>query len=171
MKKHIFVFTFFLVAGLLFAKENTKTLHRRGVYGQSLELIEYSDGGNCRLLLFMSDNKDTNKFNVDTYDATLPTTYFIWSKWFTNPSEYSSAIEASKEFFDVGLNYVPLADMKDICDIAPCCNLLQYKTVKAGNGKKYIHIEYDCSDLEKLFEIAIVYNAKSREYVMEKYGK
>ena len=39
------------------------------------------------------------------------------------------------------------------------------------SGKKYIHREYECSDLEKLFEIASMYNAKGRAYVLEKYVK
>ena len=119
----------------------------------------------------MSDNKDTNKSGVRTYDSSLPTVYFIWSKWFTSPSEYSSAIEASKQFFDASLNLVSLADMKDICDIAPCCKQLAYGTIKSKDGKKHINIEYECSDLQTLFEIAGEYNRKSREYVIEKYGR
>lgn len=171
MRKHIFILAFFLAAGFLFAQTNSRTLHRSGVYGQTFELVEYTEGDSCRLLLFMSDNKDTNKSGVRTYDSALPTVYFIWSKWFTSPREYSGAIEASKLFFDVSLNLIPLADMKDICDIAPCCKQLTYGTIKSKDGKKYINIEYECSDLQTLFEIAVEYNRKSREYVIEKYGR
>ena len=170
MRKHVFILAFFLAAGLLFAQTHSRTLHRSGVYGQTFELVEYTEGDSCRLLLFMSDNKDTNKSGVRTYDSALPTVYFIWSKWFTSPSEYSGAIEASKQFFDASLNLVSLADMKDICDIAPCCSFVEYETAKSKDGKQYIHIEYVCSDLEKLFEIAGMYNRRSREYVIDTYG-
>lgn len=172
MKK---LFTFFMllfVMGFSFSEDITsKSLHRSGVYGQTFELVEYSDRNKCRLLLYMADNKNTNKYGVTFYDSTLPTAYFIWSKWFTNPSEYSKAIEASKTFFDVSMDLIYLADMKDICDIAPCCTSIHYGVSESRSKEKYIHIEYDCSDLELLFKIACAYNAKGRNYVMEHYLK
>ena len=76
----------------------TKTLYRTGVYGQTFELVELSDNDGCILCLIMSDNKKTNRTSVTFYDSDLPTTYYIFSNFFTNPSEYSKAIEVSKEF-------------------------------------------------------------------------
>ena len=149
----------------------TKTLYRTGVYGQTFELVELSDDDGCTLCLIMSDNKNTNRTGVTFYDSDLPTTYYIFSNFFTNPSEYSKAIEASKAFFDKSMVLVYLADIKDICDIAPCCELENYSVQQSENGSKYIHIEYDCTDLNLLFEIAGMYNAKGRAYVLEKYVK
>ncbi len=149
----------------------TKTLYRTGVYGQSFELIELSDDEGCILCLFMTDNKNTNKAGVTFYDSELPTAYYIFSKYITNSKEYSKTVDACKEFFDVSMNLIYLADMKDICDIAPCCELENYSVKQFENGEKYIHIEYDCEDLELLFKIASVYNAKGRSYVLEKYAE
>ena len=171
MKKLFSFFVLLSVVGVLFAQEyKQKTLYKGGVYGQTFEITEYSDGNRCKIELFMSDNKNKNT-QVQTFDSTYPTVYFIQSKWFSNPSEYSNAVDASKEFLDVSMNLIYLADMKDICDIAPCCKSLDYSFAQGKNGKKYIRLEYECSDLEKLFEIASMYNAKGREYVLERYLK
>ena len=67
------------------------------------------------------------------------------------------------------MNLIYLADMNHICDIPPCCELENYSVKQFENGEKYIHIEYDCEDLELLFKIASMYNAKGRSYVCEKY--
>ena len=147
-------------------KNFSKTLHQSGVYGQSFELVEFNDGSQYQLLLYMSDNKTKM---TTTYDLSMRTVYYIHSKWFSNSVEYSKTIEACKEFFDVSMNLIYLAEMKDICDIAPCCSLLNYKIAKDNNNEKYILIEFDCSNLELLFEIARLYNAKGRDYVLEKY--
>ena len=168
MKKILTFFMILFVVGFSFGEsKNSKTLYQGGVYGQSFELVEFSDGDNCRLLLFMSDNKTKQ---TKTYDQSMPTVYSIWSKQFSSPRVYSNAIEASKNFFNTTMNYVYLADMKDICDLAPCCKSLNYKTIDLKNGKN-IFIEYECSDLDLLFEIANAYNAKGRDYVMQKYLK
>ena len=159
------------INGLYAQTTTTKKIYNGGVYGQTFEITEYSDGNRCRLLITMSDNKNKNT-QVQTFDSTLPTVYYIWSKWFSSPGEYSKAVEASKNFFDYDLNLVYLADMKDICDIAPCCKSTDYRIKQWNNSKqKYIYIEYECSDLELLFEIARFYNAKGRDYVFEKYIK
>lgn len=172
MKKIIIAFLALLATTNSFAQNiQTKTLYRTGVYGQTFELVELSDDDGCILCLIMSDNKNTNRTGVTFYDSDLPTTYYIFSNFFTNPSEYSKAIEASKEFFDKSMVLVYLADMKDICDIAPCCELKNYSVQQSENGSKYIHIEYDCTDLNLLFEIAGMYNAKGRAYALEKYVK
>ena len=147
----------------------TKTLYRTGVYGQTFELIELSDDEGCILCLFMTDNKNSNKSGVTFYDSELPTAYYIFSKYITNSKEYSKTVDACKEFFDISMNLIYLADMKDICDITPCCELENYSVKQFENGEKYIHIEYDCEDLELLFKIASMYNAKGRSYVFEKY--
>lgn len=168
MKKQI-ALLFWIVAltANLFAQSSTpKALYKSGVYGQTFYLYEYTDGNNCQLLLFMSDNGTKQ---TKTYDSSVATVYYVWSKWFSSPSEYSESIELSKSFFDVSMNFVSLAEMKDICDIAPCCTTKNYSIREAKDGQKYICIEYDCSDLELLFEIASVYNRKSRAYVLEKY--
>ena len=171
-KKIILLLTFTIFNLYCFAQSiQTKTLYRTGVYGQTFELVELSDDDGCILCLIMSDNKNTNRTGVTFYDSDLPTTYYIFSNFFTNPSEYSKAIEASKAFFDKSMVLVYLADMKDICDIAPCCELENYSVQQSENGSKYIHIEYDCTDLNLLFEIAGIYNAKGRGYVLEKYVK
>ena len=149
-------------------KITSKTLYQSGVYGETFELAEYISGNKRHLLLFMSDNatKITN-----TYDDSMPTVYYIWSKCFINPSEYSKAVERCKTFFDVDMNFISLAEMKDICDIAPCCESKEYSVKKTKDGQKYIYIEYDCSDLDLLFEIAGFYNQKGRDYVLQKYVK
>ena len=149
----------------------TKTLYRTGVYGQTFELVELSNDEGCILCLIMSDNKNTNRTGVTFYDSELPTTFYIFSKFFTNSKEYSKAIDSCKEFFDKSMVLVYLADMKDICDIAPCCKLENYSVQQSENGTKYIHIEYDCSDLEQLFKMAGEYNHRGRAYVLEKYVK
>lgn len=172
MKKIIIAFLALLATTNSFAQNiQTKILYRTGVYGQTFELVELSDDDGCILCLIMSDNKKTNRTGVTFYDSDLPTTYYIFSNFFTNPSEYSKAIEISKEFFDKSMVLVYLADMKDICDIAPCCELENYSVQQSENGSKYIHIEYDCTDLNLLFEIAGMYNAKGRAYALEKYVK
>lgn len=172
MKKIIIAFLALLTTTNSFAQNiQTKTLYRTGVYGQTFELVELSDDDGFILCLIMSDNKKTNRTGVTFYDSDLPTTYYIFSNFFTNPSEYSKAIEVSKEFFDKSMVLVYLADMKDICDIAPCCELENYSVQQSENGSKYIHIEYDCMDLNLLFEIAGMYNAKGRAYALEKYVK
>ena len=172
MKKIIIAFLALLATSNSFAQNiQTKTLYRTSVYGQTFELVELSDDDGCILCLIMSDNKNTNITGVTFYDSDLPTTYYIFSNFFTNPSEYSKAIEVSKEFFDKSMVLVYLADMKDICDIAPCCELENYSVQQSENGSKYIHIEYDCTDLNLLFEIAGMYNAKGRAYALEKYVK
>ena len=147
----------------------TKTLYRTGVYGQTFELIELSDDEGWILCLFMTDNKNSNKSGVTFYDSELPTVYEIYSPYITNSKEYSKTVDACKEFFDVSMNLIYLADMKDICDITPCCELEDYSVKQFENRGKYIHIEYDCEDLELLFKIASMYNAKGRSYVFEKY--
>lgn len=172
MKKIIIAFLALLATSNSFAQNiQTKTLYRTSVYGQTFELVELSDDDGCILCLIMSDNKNTNRTGVTFYDSDLPTTYYIFSNFFTNPSEYSKAIEVSKEFFDKSMVLVYLADMKDICDIAPCCELENYSVQQSENGSKYIHIEYDCTDLNLLFEIAGMDNAKGRAYALEKYVK
>lgn len=168
MKKSFFFLTVLFITTFSFAQDNSKTLYRTGVYGQSFELAEYTNGDKCQLLLFMSDNG--TKITT-TYDSELPTVYYIWSKWFTSPSEYSKTIKRCKTFFDVDMNLIYLADMKDICDIAPCCKGKDYRVKKTKDGRKYIFIEYECSDLELLFEIATMYNAKGRDYVLNNYIK
>ena len=149
----------------------TKTLYRTGVYGQTFELIEFSDDEGCIICLFMTDNKNSNKSGERFYDYALPTAYYILSKYITNSKEYSKTIDACKKFFDYSMNYIYLADMKDICDIAPCCELKNYSVKQLENGVKYIHIEYACEDLELLFKIASMYNAKGRSYVLEEYAE
>ena len=115
--------------------------------------------------------KYSNKSGVTFYDSELPTAYYIFSKYITNSKEYSKTVDACKEFFDVSMNLIYLADMKDICDIAPCCELEDYSVKQFENGEKYIYIEYNCEDLELLFKIASMYNAKGRVYVLEKYAE
>lgn len=137
MKKIIIAFLALLATSNSFAQNiQTKTLYRTGVYGQTFELVELSDDDGCILCLIMSDNKKTNRTGVTFYDSDLPTTYYIFSNFFTNPSEYSKAIEVSKEFFDKSMVLVYLADMKDICDIAPCCELeiTVFSSLKTGQN-------------------------------------
>lgn len=175
MKKFLTFFMVLFIVEFCFA-ENNRTIYQSGVYGQSFYLVEYKDGDKCRLLLVMKDNKNSNEmvkkgYSLDFYDSKLPTNYYIWSKWFTNPSEYSDAIQASEQFFDISLDFVYLKDLKDICDIASCCTSIYYGVSELNNKEKYIHIEYDCSDLELFFEIASMYTSKGRDYVMQKYSK
>ena len=145
---------------------SSKDLYSGGVYGQTFMLTEDSDGKKSRLLLIMCDNKSTLTRN---YDSELPTAFFIWSKWFSNPSEYADAVESTKDFFNVSMNYVYLADMKDICDIASCCELKDYRIKKVEDNKECIFIEYVCSDLNLLFDIAYEYNRRGRAYILRNY--
>ena len=147
----------------------TKTLYRTGVYGQSFELIELSDDEGCILCLYMTDNKNSNEIKVEFYDSELPTAYYIFSKYITNSKEYSKTVDACKQFFDITMVLVYLADMKDICDIAPCCELNKYKIERSDNGTKYIEISYYCENLAMLFQIAGEYAGHGRACVLEKY--
>ena len=106
-----------------------------GLPGQTFELIELSDDEGCVLCLYMTDNKNTNKNRVTFYDSEVPVVYHIYSPFFTNPSEYSKAIDACKEFLTKSMNYIYLADIKDICDIAPCCELVIYKVFQDDKGR------------------------------------
>lgn len=170
MKKLFFALCILFITSITYAQEiKTTTLYQTGVYGQTFELIELTDGDSCLLLIRMYDNKNTNKYNVQTYDSELPTQYYIFSNFYTNASEYSKAIEKCKNFLSTSMNYIYLADMKDICDIAPCCEFVDYCVRQSDNNEKCIHIEYDCYDLDLLFTIASQYNSKGRAYVLEKY--
>ena len=151
-------------------KEKVESIYGSGVYGQTFVLFDRTKDGKHQLFMALADNKNTNKSNVKFYDSSLPTVFFIWSKWFTDSAELSKAIKRCKDFFDYDLNYVYLADMKDICDIAPCCSLSNYEVSEDNTFGKHIQIEYGCTDLELLFKIADEYNRKDREYVMQKYG-
>lgn len=146
----------------------SKLLYTTGVYGQTFKLLEKEGKNGKFLTLFMEDNK-TNI--TTTYDLSLETVYYILSDDISDSREYSKLIEASKSFFDNDMNLIYLADMKDICDIAPCCTKLDYCISENSNNEKYILIAYYCSDLPLLFEIARLYNAKGRDYVMQKYIK
>lgn len=172
MKKKMFSTLSFIVIlcmNTLYGQSyNTKQLYRDGVYGQTFEITEYSDGNRCRLLITMSDNKNKNT-QVQTFDSTLPTVYYIWSKWFSSPSEYSDAVDSTKSFLTYSMNLIYLADIKDICDIAPCCKNLDYSVSTTKQGSQFIRLEYDCSDLKLFFEIAERYNAKGRDYVLKNY--
>ena len=123
--------------GLYAQSITTKQLYSGGVYGQTFEITEYSDGNQCKLLITMSDNKNKNT-QVQTFDSTLPTVYYIWSKWFSSPSEYSNAVDASKSFLNYSMNLIYLADIKDICDIAPCCKNLDYSVATTKQGNQFI---------------------------------
>ena len=158
----------FLSIGVCFAQSyNTTILYQYNLWGQDFTLTEYSDGSKCRLLITMSDNLSKE---VKTFDNNLPTTFYIWSKWFTNPGEYSTNIEESKHFLYYGMALIYLKNMKDICDLAPFCKLLEYK-IKKVNNKKQIVITFDCSDLLQFFTFAGQYNAIGRDYVIEQYCK
>ena len=146
----------------------SKLLYTTGVYGQTFNLFEKEGKNGKMLTLFMEDNK-TSK--TTTYDLALETVYFILSDDISDSREYSRLVDASKSFFDYDMNLIYLADMKDICDIAPCCTRLNYCISENNNHEKYILIAYYCSDLPLLFEIARLYNAKGRDYVMQKYIK
>lgn len=156
------------INGLYAQTTTTKKIYNGGVYGQTFEITEYSDGNRCRLLITMSDNKNKNT-QVQTFDSTLPTVYYIWSKWFSSPSEYSDAVDSTKSFLTYSMNLIYLADIKDICDIAPCCKNLDYSVSTTKQGSQFIRLEYDCSDLKLFFEIAERYNAYGRDYVLKNY--
>lgn len=169
MKKIISVLLFLAFTSVLFSQEfKQKTLYKDYMFEQTLAITEDSDGNRCRIKLFMSDNHTTQTRNFDSEYATV---YSICSKWFSNTSEYSNVVEASKEFLNHGMLLIYLADFKDICDIAPCCKSLNYRSVKTEDGMKFIFLEYECSDLEKLFEIAWAYHANGRMYALEKYPR
>ena len=172
MKKLFFALCILFITSITYAQEiRSNTLYQTGVYGQTFELIEVTDGEGCILLIRMYDNKNTNKFNVKTYDSELPTQYYIFSDYYTNAGDYSKAIEKCKSFLNTSMNLIYLADIKDICDIAPCCEFVNYCVQDSDNNEKCIHIEYDCNDLDLLFTIASQYNAKGRAFVLEKYVK
>lgn len=105
------------LTSIFFAQSiSSKKFCTSGVYEQTFYLYEYTDGDNGQLLVFVSDN-GTKKL---TYYSSIPTVYYVWSKWFSRPCEYTEAMELTKKnFFDVTMNLVSLAETKDICDIAP----------------------------------------------------
>ena len=141
---------FLITINGLYAQTTTnKKIYNGGVYGQTFEITEYSDGNRCRLLITMSDNKNKNT-QVQTFDSTLPTVYYIWSKWFSSPSEYSDAVDSTKSFLTYSMN-------------------LDYSVSTTKQGSQFIRLEYDCSDLKLFFEIAERYNAKGRDYVLKNY--
>ena len=152
----------------LFAETPDKIIYRSGCYGQTFDLWEFTDGSTCQLVLVLADNKSKN---VRTFDPALPTIYYIYSPWYTNVAEYSKAIDKCKGFLDFSLLYISLVDLKDSCDLAPCCKSMTYKLDKMKDGTKYIHLAYKCSDLDLLFAIAGRYNQRGREYVLETYVK
>lgn len=165
MKKSFFIFIVLLISTFCFAEEKSELLYSNDVYGQTFTLWEFSDETGAFLLLDMYDNK-TNQ--TRTYDNELPTEFCIMTPVFTSPSEYAKAVEKAKSFFYSTLNFIYLADMKDICDIAPCCECLDYSIDVDDNGK-YISIGYFCDDLDLLDEIASAYNRRGRTYCLETY--
>lgn len=170
MKKYLLILIFLLVASVAFAqKVETKVLYSYDLWEQTYTLIEYKQDNSCRLLLSMNDNK-TN--TTSRYDEKYPTTFYIWSKWYTNPnsSEYKNIIQECKDFFYHGMLLIYLKTMKDVCDIAPCCTLLNYK-LATHNYKDYIHVEYECTDLKQLFDVAWYYHGSGRGATLKKYAK
>ena len=162
MKRKILLFVL-CVAGIVFVYgEEFNDLYTTGIYGQTFRLMEYTDGDETSFVISLCDNKSNQ---VKNYDAELPTEFIIWSKNLENTKEYSKALKDCKEFFDSTLVYVYLSNMKDICDIAPCCYFAGYSIGTIGNTE-VIRIMYDCSDLEMLFYIAGVYTVQGRAYVL-----
>ena len=170
MKKSFLLLALLFLATFSFAQNiEQKQIYNGGVYGQTLQMFKYDDGNRVKLELFLMDNLTKQ---TKTYDPSIQTVYSIRSEWFTSASKYSKVESECEGFLDHTLNYVYLADLKDICDIAPCCKSTDYGVRKTNDGKqKFIYIEYECSDLPLLFEIANAYNSKSREYVLEHYAK
>lgn len=166
MKKSFFIFIALLISTFCFAEGKSELLYSDDVYGQTFTLWEFSDETGASLWLFMYDNKTKQ---TRTYDSELPTEFCIITPVFTNPSEYAKAVEKAKSFFNSTLNFVYLADMKDICDIAPCCDCFDYCIDIDNDDAKYISISYFCDDLDLLDEIANAYNRKGRVYCLETY--
>lgn len=166
MKKIISVLLFLAFTSVLFSQD--KQIYEYSIFGQTFVILEESDGNRCRIRLVMCDNHTTQ---TRTFDSEYETVYFIRSKWFSNASEYSNVVEASKKFLYYSMLLIYLADFKDICDIAPCCKSLCYDFDKKTDGTKFILLGYECSDLEKLFEIANAYHHQGRMYALEKYQR
>ena len=161
MKRKILFFALCIVGIACAYGEEWNELYTTGIFGQTFQLLD-TDEDETSLMISLCDNKSNR---VQNYDPKLPTEYVIWSKNFENTKEYSKAIKACKEFFDKTLTYVYLSNMKDICDIAPCCFLVDYCIGKIGDTE-VIRIMYDCDDLDLLFYIASIYTANGREYVL-----
>ena len=144
-----------------------KQIYYRSVYREDFYLYEYKDGNSFQLELFMADNKSKM---VDTYDENYITVYSVWSKEFTNKSEYNNAVKLCKEFIDYYVNYVSLPDFKDSCDIEPTCMMTEYNLYKTDSGTEYIYLEYVCDDLEALFDLASLYNHRGRDAALKSRG-
>ena len=165
--KKIFALAVVFFAAVSFAQAaGYNLIYGSGVYGQSFGLYE-SDWDETYLALVLRDNKTKQ---VNTYDDELPTVYFITSSLIRSAKEYSNAVKACKNFIDSTLNYVSLAFLKDICDIAPCCERVDYR-IEKDNQQEYILVKYNCSDFDLLREIAEYYNRKGRAATMRAYAK
>ena len=114
-------------------------------------------------MIVMSDNMTKQ---VATFDEEYTTDFFIFSHWYDSKKEYSAIEKKTIDFLSDSMNLISLAEMKDICDIAPCCELTTYKFRK---DKKVISISYICVDMEQLFDVSVIYNAKGRAYALMKY--
>ena len=141
-----------------------KQLYRGGVYGQSFELWEYSADNAVFFMMFMCDNKSKS---ITTFDKNknYATVFVIYSKWYTNKSEYNKAVESAKTFFESGTNYVALSDIPKCCALEPSCRLKEYNMRTLNSGTECIYLEWKCSDIHSLINTFSVYN-KNGDYAI-----
>ncbi len=170
MKKIFIIFTCVFTAAFAFAQEESvdifsqKSIYSYQVYGQTFEIFELTYENKFAMMIVMSDNKTKA---VTTFDTEYPTDFFIFSEWYDSKKEYSAIVKKTIDFLSDSMNLISLADMKDICDIAPCCELTTYKF---REDKNVISISYICLDFEQFFDVAVIYNAKGRAYALKRYA-
>ena len=168
MKKFFLIVLLIIISTFTYAQNNysLKNLYDGGIYGQTFKLDEFKNKNGIMLRLFMCDNKTSITKN---YDSDLPTVICIFSNFIEDQDVYLDTVDECKYFFDISMDYVYLADMKDICDICPSCEFSNYEIIENNDKGKCIYIAYDCYDFELLFEIASQYTMKGRAFVLEKY--
>ena len=142
-----------------------------GIYGQSFELWEYKADNAVCLEMWMCDNKSKS---ITTFDKNknYATVYVIYSKWYTNKSEYNEAVEDAKYFLEHGTDYVALSDIPKCCALEASCRLLEYNMIKAKDGTEYIYLEWKCSNINFLIGNFYIYNKNGDYYILrENAGK
>lgn len=171
MKKFLAFFICVFITVCAFAQEESvdvfsqKSIYSYQVYGQAFEIFELTYENKFAMMIVMSDNKTKT---VKTFDMEYPTDFFIFSDWYDSKKEYSAIVNKTIDFLSSDMNLISLADMKDICDIAPCCELTTYKF---REDKNVISICYICVDMEQLYDVARIYNAKGRAYALKRYAE
>jgi len=148
-----------------------KKLCSGSIYGQTLELWEYRNDNAVCLEMWMCDNASKSALTFDE-NKNYATVYDIYSKWYTNKSEYNEAVELAKYFLEHGTVCIALSDIPKCCALEPSCRLKEYNMRKSKDGTEYIYLEWKCSNMNDLIGNFYGYN-KNGDYsiLRENAGK